>query len=82
MKKDLSEMVLPKDEEGNLPFGDMKKIGIFIDTTASGKTGSSLYHFLLKAYAGKNIEITEPNLTRTKFKESDTIEKYWVKAKK
>ena len=75
LSKDLSEIVLPVDGKGNLPFADKSIISIYIDTTETGDTARALLKKLQVVYSQKTIPT--PNLERSEFTPSKKIERYW-----
>jgi hypothetical protein len=55
LNQDLTKAALPKESGGNRFFEKYKEIGVFIDTTNTGKTGERLYNSVKKEYQDKVV---------------------------
>ena len=75
LSRDLSKLVLPLDNNRNLPFLDKPEIGIYIDTTDTGKTSIALFEGLQKMYPEKSVH--RPTFERTQFQPSEKIRQFW-----
>ena len=78
LSRDLKLIVLPKDQEGRPVFELVPEIGIYIDSTDTGKTGRVLFEAIRQEYP--ETKVHQPPANRTEFKQSRRMINFWRKA--
>ncbi|MBS3169414.1 hypothetical protein J4210_02930 [Candidatus Woesearchaeota archaeon] len=73
-RRNLSTTILPLSLHDSLD--NLSAVGIYVDTTQTGRTAQALYSALREILPEKTVH--EPRFTKTKFTPNKKIERYWA----